>query len=525
MQMGEPTCGRMRVTYRDRRLMYSAALLGILGLFGQVKGAVLSARSASLSDVSAAVASAKDGDTVEVPAGTASWPATLTIAKAITLQGAGEDRTVILDDLPKNGSNVIIQASRGKFYRLTGFDFRSGDRATKSMKGCVLVVGTCKAVRIDHCRFNRVHNRCIFLRNAICGVIDHCTFITNTGGAITIFHDAWDGKSWGDGSWATPIEWGGPSAIYIEDNDFSSDNSTHLHGIMDEYAGARFVFRYNTVKNGVIASHGTGSTGRNRGVRQWEIYNNRFTFDPATSGNAMHLRGGTGVVFDNTVVGISEFLTLHTYRYHTAFPRWSGSDGTCNWDLNDDKIYTSGTAGNGSGIGRNGAGGKLVVPNAGWLANQWVAYTVRNLDGLSNIQPSNSKGAGPGPFFSAVVANTSDTILLEAGSQQPNKIFAPGDHFEIRKVRQSLDMIGASTGDLLSGKAPTPRWLNQQIEPVYIWNNNFDGRANAGVATAPDTPIKEGVHFINNKTKPGYKPFRYPHPLVSEGFSSTGVAK
>jgi hypothetical protein len=350
-------------------------------------------------------------------------------------------------------------------------------------------------------------------------------FINSTGGAITVFHDAWDGKSWGDGSWATPLEWGGPNAIYIEDNEFTNDTSAHLHGIMDEYAGARFVFRHNIVKNGVIASHGTGSTGRNRGVRQWEIYNNHFTFDPTKAGNAMHLRGGTGVVFDNTVVGISEFLTLHTYRFHTAFPRWSGSDGTCGWDFNDDKLYASGTAGEGSGLGRNGAGGKLVVPNAGWSPGQWVGYTVRNLNGSRNIQPATSKGAGPGPFFSAVVTNTSDTILLEAGSQQPNKIFAPGDRFEIRKVRQGLDMIGASTGDLLSGNAPAPRWLNQQIEPVYTWNNTFNGAANAGVATTPDTPIKEGLHFINNKPKPGYKPLIYPHPLVKKVSASTKSAR
>src|SRR5262245_60385184 len=60
-------------------------------------------------------------------------------------------------------------------------------------------------------------------------------------------------------------------------------------------------------------------------------------------------------------------------------------------------------------------------------------------------------------------ANWTGTLTIdkaiEAGSQQPNKIFAPGDRFEIRKVKQGLDMIRASTGDLPSGNAPAPRWL------------------------------------------------------------------
>jgi hypothetical protein len=495
----------------------------VFGFLGHTEAAVVDARSASFADVASAVALAGQGDIVRVPEGTATWTAGLVIRKAVTLQGAGIGKTIIQDGLAKNENILVFNATLNHFYRLTGFEFQPGERKTKFTKGCVLVTGNSKTVRIDHCKFYRVHNRSIYIRGAVCGVIDHCAFVTDTGEAfIALFHDAWGGKSWGDGSWASPIDWGGPNALYIEDNDFNITSAPH--GVVDEYAGARFVFRHNTVTNGVIASHGTGSTGRSRSVRQWEIYNNTCTFHPATPGNAMHLRGGTGVVFDNTAVGMSQFLTLHTYRYHTAFAKWSGSDGSCNWDLNDPKVYASGIAGAGSGIGPKGSGGTLVVPGAGWSTNEWVGYTVKNLDGLANIQPRGSKGAGPGPFFSAVVSNTSDTIIVEAGSQQPNKVFSPGDRFEIRKVIQGLDMIGASTGELLSGKAPTPRWLNQKIEPVYVWNNAFNGIATAGVAVASDSPIKEGVHFFNNKRKSDYKPFVYPHPLVKEENTSPSDA-
>jgi hypothetical protein len=547
--------------------LFSLTFSILLGLFSQVEAAVVKARSPSLADVGAAVALAADGDTVTVPAGTSTWASTLTITKGITLQGAGIGQTIIQEDMATDAPMLIIDTTLGKSYRLTGIEFRDGSNRTKKFgKGCVVFNGTTKTFRFDHCKFDGIKNTFTSFRNAVCGVVDHNVFISNTAVThIVIYHDTWDGKTFGDGSWATPIDWGGPNAIYIEDNEFSSDPPNY-YGLLDEYGGARFVFRHNRVTNLCVASHGTGSSGRYRGVRHWEIYNNTFTANPATLNNAIHMRGGTGVVFNNTTTGFDKFVTLHTYRYHTAFRMWSGSDGTSEWDLNDPKLYASGTAGPGSGIGPEGAGGTLVVPGAGWSPNQWVGYTIRNLDGLSNTQPQTREGAGggPGPFFSSIISNTADTIIAKAGSQRPNKIFAAGDRFEIRKVIQSLDMIGASTGDLLSNEqarhqsadrpsqtqrnkrgeaaggrdrrpnpvwpraagqlrghgkdgtnSPVPRWLNQTIEPVYVWNNTKDGVANAGVAIAPDRPIKEGVHFFNNKPKPGYKPFTYPHPLLS----------
>src|SRR2546423_5972242 len=55
---------------------------------GHTKGATVEAKSAELADVKAAIGAAREGDTVTVPAGTASWTSTLLITKGITLQGA-----------------------------------------------------------------------------------------------------------------------------------------------------------------------------------------------------------------------------------------------------------------------------------------------------------------------------------------------------------------------------------------------------------------------------------------------------
>src|SRR5262245_8972286 len=79
-------------------------------------GATINANSPSRSDVSAAVASASDGDIVIIPAGTASWTSRLEVTKGITLSGqttisgAGtanptvNDLTIISDNTPRGNT-------------------------------------------------------------------------------------------------------------------------------------------------------------------------------------------------------------------------------------------------------------------------------------------------------------------------------------------------------------------------------------------------------------------------------------
>src|SRR5207253_10931518 len=71
---------------RGRKL---SVLLGAL-LFaasGAAQAKTITALSSSLFDVNNAIGSAVDGDTVIIPAGTATWTSTLVISKAITLMG------------------------------------------------------------------------------------------------------------------------------------------------------------------------------------------------------------------------------------------------------------------------------------------------------------------------------------------------------------------------------------------------------------------------------------------------------
>ena len=125
-----------RFAYGDGgALLYFLALNIFVSLIVHVKGAVINARSPAQSDVRTAISSAKDGDTVAVPAGTARWTTTLAINKPITLEGAGIGKTIIEDDLAGNGNTIVIETTSGQSYRLTGFEFKPGRRAAKRRKG------------------------------------------------------------------------------------------------------------------------------------------------------------------------------------------------------------------------------------------------------------------------------------------------------------------------------------------------------------------------------------------------------
>jgi hypothetical protein len=53
--------------------------------------------------------------------------------------------------------------------------------------------------------------------------------------------------------------------------------------------------------------------------------------------------------------------------------------------------------------------------------------------------------------------------------------------------------------------------------PLYVWSNTKNGSVVGMQCTHGCNHLKSGRDYINNGTtpKPGYVPFRYPHPLQS----------
>ena len=108
-----------------------------------------------------AIDAAKDGDTVQLPDGTAVWTKGWNTGhgakmKAITIQGAGIDKTVIGDDRSMAGNGAVRVAWEWKASRSASRASPSTERDTPtpaSGGGLMCISGTCKNFRIDHCKF------------------------------------------------------------------------------------------------------------------------------------------------------------------------------------------------------------------------------------------------------------------------------------------------------------------------------------------------------------------------------------
>lgn len=319
-----------------------AILLGIpFGAEGQ--GSIVNAVSCSVAAVQTAINAAVDGGTVVIPAcpGGISWTTTLTVTKGITIQGGGIGTTVLLDNVSKGDSAcananpmLVFDVAAPKRWRLTGLTIRgSAPDVSVCSAGHLFVRGTSKAWRLDHVRLENQQTIGIRISGDTYGVIDHNQFHGTFKQGILVEHSGWGGRAYGDGSWAEPLTLGTEKAVYIEDNVFT-DPSPVGAGAVDATGGARYVFRYNQAT--FMGNHGTESSGRRRSVRSYEIYHNTFNAGSlAAVYTAINLRGGTGVVFNNTFIGdYNAIINVQNFRDTGAYSPWGQCDGSSPYDQN-----------------------------------------------------------------------------------------------------------------------------------------------------------------------------------------------
>src|SRR5205814_4085767 len=230
--------------------------------------ATITAASVLYQDVNSAVQAARDGDTVIIPSGMASWTSTLTITKGITLigqtttdsaAGTAVDNTIIQDGVTRgsggSGGTPIIKvvSALGKSYRVSGLTFQ-GYLAATNNNGAVYLAGNSQAVRLDHCHFQPMayQSVCVGVWGAIYGVADHNLIECLHTQCFSINMANWpnpDGSAGqnGNGSWATPTNLGSEKFFFIEDNCIKNLTSpwAELAANMDSTFGGRWVFRYN----------------------------------------------------------------------------------------------------------------------------------------------------------------------------------------------------------------------------------------------------------------------------------------
>ena len=162
---------------------------------------------------------------------------------------------------------------------------------------------------MDHNRFeiystkqNYDGGNAIYTRNDVSGVIDHNEFVK--GGGSGCMH----ASVYPEGTGATA--WGWPSqlsafdhTIFIEDNYFHNSGNCPDHNPHAVYGqnGGIFVFRHNEIHNMNADAHGFCAI---HGTREWELSNNRWIQDTGNSLWAMmHMRGGTGLIYGNSLTG------------------------------------------------------------------------------------------------------------------------------------------------------------------------------------------------------------------------------
>jgi hypothetical protein len=308
----------------------------------ETHSAIINAKSCSQSDVQAAIDQAQDGDSVLVPAGTCTWttPAAnkdaITIKqKRITLKGKGIDQTTIIDGTGTSwGEGLLaINGVDRKPFRITGFTFNGSNRGSR-----IYISGTCKNWRIDNCKFESDYfETAIEIDGYSYGVIDHCTFINMRGALVS--------EGLGDASWQRPLSLGTAEAVYIEDNIF---NSTVNSNVVDANGGGRYVFRHNKMTNSHVEAHSGCPNGR-RGTFSYEIYENTIIADKDTYGNNVYrpflLRGGTGVIYDNTILGDFTSPAIHIDNQRSCLTTcggyWKGDCSLCDGDC----IYDGNTPG------------------------------------------------------------------------------------------------------------------------------------------------------------------------------------
>jgi hypothetical protein len=471
----------------QRQLFFTALLAASLLYAPAAKAAgTYTAASCNQSDVNAVVNGpthvAADGDTVIIPAGSCTWTSGVSVPSGVGMtimgsgapntgagtQGAGTSTTIITDSLT-SGSLIDMTPTYGaplsriSMLHLLNSVPRTGYAAPLN------VVGTCTPSGCPNLRMDNITAPSswaglgipddTFLNVAnMFGVADHNTIgdvAPSSNGVVlaNVAFGSWQGVGiWGDNSWASPDTFGTDQAFYLENNVLNYAIGTDSDTYATYGGGARIVCRFNTFNSissgGVCSFHGTDTTGRVRGGRQWEGYYNTGNCTSTTTGcgSAWPGRSGVGISFGNVFSNIGGgFFTgltaIDAQRLWRPDSPWGGCDGTSPWDTNGGAVLYSGTVGSVATGFNNGDSAYTITDSGspGWSANKWA----------SKGGPSSFRDVTQG-FGYAIGLNTANTLTTEqTGNSFAVNVPVAGDHYQILQVSACLDQPAHSGGELV----------------------------------------------------------------------------
>lgn len=288
-------------------LLLAAPLLALPAL-----AATNTAANPSYTAVAATIAASSNGDTILIPAGTATWLATLTVTKAVNLEGAGTNSTLITINVPNPGGDIST----------CGLNFRPSATATISGIKWIGATGYATAnpavflnstseLRITSCVFSNCAKGLVAER----GVADHCVFANNQGGVRVV------GESC---EWWTnlyPIPFDSTNYFFVEDSAFTTDaNMTGLYGSDHAWVssgqGSSYIVRHCNFEWSQdnfapgFDWHGDNNDGT-RGNLSSQIYANTFTASgTGTINKFVDGRGGQSLVYSNVVNILSDGINF-----------------------------------------------------------------------------------------------------------------------------------------------------------------------------------------------------------------------
>jgi hypothetical protein len=215
-------------------------------------------------------------------------------------------------------------------------------------------------------------------------------------------------------------------------------------------------------------------------------------------------RGGSGLVFSNTVVGSwPGFLKMVYFLSLESHAPWNAANGTNVWDLN----VAGGPFETGTHTGPNGSA-NLVDASKSWTVDQWQQYSI--IDYSQTFTNAGSIQA----FSGLIAANTATTITIDPPQPTIEQwTWNTGDIYKLWRVDIGLDAPGRGAGALLSGgnstTPPTPTtWPGEIDSPIHYWANTGVGTVASGLY-----PIVAGRDYTNSALA-GYVPLVDPHPLA-----------
>jgi hypothetical protein len=414
--------------------------------------------------VNAAVAAAARGDTVTVPAGSATWSSALTLTKGITLKGAGRDSTFIT----RSGMAISINPDAGAItneetIRVEGFTF-DGNNNTQMLFGVVGADASSnkpfKNLAIGNCRFRNMSNvtssnAVIFNRGQTRGVIfgnifDRCNVILKIYGTDYT-------TEWSNGHF--PQSYGTADNLYFENNtiQYSTTYSGGDPGWIESGQGGRLVVRYNTFNftNATCSEywdiHGFQyfpDPNASDGTFVVEYYGNTLT---STSGYRwIAHRGGWGLFFNNILTGTNSG-SINAMQYPGGMTAdVAGASGHYICEVNNSYFFNN--TRNGTVINAGWAGGgsplvtvRLIFENANWW-NYNASFDGSTGIGRGTTTPTMTATNGVGYWKCSTPTPTTDPAIVQTG------------HFYKRVAGAWVDYYTPYTypHPLVSGAGPSP---------------------------------------------------------------------